>query len=398
MRAPSSQFLTPMIVAPHCNHLSFDSDRGSQVYLGAHSHGPEISTADLDRVTDSHYEFLGSYLGSNDKAKDAIFYSYRRYINGFAANLEEEDATEIAKHPKVLSVFPNQGRKLHTTHSWDFMLLEKNGVIHPSSAWKKARFGEDTIIANLDTGVWPESESFNDIGYGPIPSKWKGICQNDTSAGVPCNRKLIGARYFNKGYIAYAGPPNSSTLSARDYEGHGSHTLSTAGGNFVPGASIFGVGNGTAKGGSPKARVAAYKVCWPPVNGTECFDADIMEAFDVAIHDGVDVLSVSLGGDPTDYFNDGLSIGAFHAVKNGVVVVCSAGNSGPTDGTVSNVSPWMITVGASTMDREFRAYVELRNGLRLKGTSLTKPLPEDRFYPLISGGQAKAANASANEA
>ncbi|KAG5039669.1 hypothetical protein JHK85_012145 [Glycine max] len=38
----------------------------------------------------------------------------------------------------------------------------------------------------------------------------------------------------------------------------GSHTLSTAGGNFVPGASVFGFGNGIASAGSPKARVAVY--------------------------------------------------------------------------------------------------------------------------------------------
>lgn len=179
-------------------------------------------------------------------------------------------------------------------------------------------------------------------------------------------RKLIGARYFNKGYAANNGPINSSMESALDQEGHGTHTLSTAGGNFVPGANVLGVGNGTARGGSPRARVAAYKVCWEPVNGSQCFDADIMAAFEMAINDGVDVLSLSLGGPPSNYFNDGLSIGAFHAVKKGVVVVCSAGNDGPTAGTVTNVSPWMITVGASTMDREFQTFVELQNGLRLK--------------------------------
>lgn len=147
--------------------------------------------------------------------------------------------------------------------------------------------------------------------------------------------------------------------SPLDTEGHGSHTLSTAGGNFVKGASVFGYGKGTAKGGSPKARVAAYKVCWPPVNGNECFDADILAAFDMAIHDGVDVLSVSLGGDATPFFNDSVAIGSFHAVKHGIAVVCSAGNSGPGVGTVSNVAPWQITVGASTIDRQFASRVVL---------------------------------------
>ena len=62
-------------------------------------------------------------------------------------------------------------------------------------------------------------------------------------------RKLIGARYFYKGYEAGSGIKlNASEVSVRDYEGHGSHTLSTAGGNFVAGASVFGFGNGTASG------------------------------------------------------------------------------------------------------------------------------------------------------
>ncbi|KAJ9672522.1 hypothetical protein PVL29_025934 [Vitis rotundifolia] len=378
---------------------AFATKKSYIVYLGAHSHGPEPTSVDLDRVTNSHYDFLGSFLGSNEKAKDAMFYSYNMNINGFAAILEEEEAAEIAKHPNVISVFLNKGRKLHTTRSWHFLDLEKNGVIQPNSIWKKARFGEDTIIGNLDTGVWPESKSFSDEGMGLVPSKWRGTCQDETKNAVTCNRKLIGARFFNKGYAAYAGPLNSSFNSARDHEGHGSHTLSTAGGSLVYGASVFGYGNGTAKGGSPGARVAAYKVCWPQVNNGGCFDADIMAAFDAAIHDGVDVLSVSVGGDAGDYFADAIAIGSFHAVKRGIVVVSSAGNDGPKDASVSNVSPWMITVGASTIDREFANYVALGNRKHLKGMSLsTEGLPSNKFYPVISSVDAKAANASARDA
>ncbi|KAG6663062.1 hypothetical protein I3843_03G262400 [Carya illinoinensis] len=369
------------------------------VYLGAHSHCPEQSPIDFNRVTETHYEFLASFLGSHALAKESILYSYARHINGFAATFDDEVAASIAKHPKVISVFLNKGRKLHTTRSWDFLGLEHDGVIASNSSWKKARYGEDTIIGNLDTGVWPESKSFSDEGMGPIPSKWKGICQNETDAGFHCNRKLIGARYFNKGYAAVAGSLNSSFDTPRDNDGHGSHTLSTAGGNFVAGASIYGFGKGTAKGGSPKARVAAYKVCWPPVGGNECFDADIVAAFDMAIHDGVDVLSVSLGAEPTPFFNDSVAIGSFHAVKHGIVVVCSAGNSGPKDGIVSNVAPWQITVGASTMDRQFRSNVILGNSMRLEGESLSSTvLGSKKFFPLVSAADTKAANASAEDA
>ncbi|KAL8529900.1 hypothetical protein ACS0TY_007097 [Phlomoides rotata] len=74
-----------------------------------------------------------------------------RHINGFAATFDDETAIEISKHPNVLSIFLNQGRKLHTTRSWDFLGLERNGGIRASSLWKKSQFGEDTITANLDT-------------------------------------------------------------------------------------------------------------------------------------------------------------------------------------------------------------------------------------------------------
>jgi hypothetical protein len=181
-------------------------------------------------------------------------------------------------------------------------------------------------------------------------------------------RKLIGARYFNKGIAAGAGGLhlNASYYTARDSDGHGSHTLSTVGGNFVAGVSILGNGNGTANGGSPKARVAAYKVCWQPINDSQCFDADILAAFEAAIGDGVDVLSMSLGGSPIEFFKDAISIGSFHAVKHGIVVVTSAGNDGPLTGTVANVAPWMFTVAASTLDREFANYVALGNRKHFK--------------------------------
>ncbi|XP_022758875.1 subtilisin-like protease SBT5.3 isoform X1 [Durio zibethinus] len=376
---------------------AFAAKKSFVVYLGEHSHGLESASVDLDTVTESHYEFLGSFLGSDD-AREAIFYCYTRHINGFAADLEEEVAAKIARHPKVVSIFVNKGRKLHTTRSWEFLGLEQNGVVSSNSIWNKARYGEDTIIGNLDTGVWPESKSFSDDGYGPIPSKWKGICQNDQDAGFHCNRKLIGARYFNKGYAAIVGKLNSSFDTPRDKEGHGTHTLSTAGGNLVANASVFGFGKGTAKGGSPRARVAAYKICWPPVGGNECFDADILAAFDVAIQDGVDVLSVSIGGDPTPFFNDSVAIGSFHAIKHGIVVVCSAGNSGPADGTVSNIAPWQITVGASTMDREFPSIVVLGNNMHYKGQSLSVKVLPNKLFPLISAADTKAANASIQNA
>ncbi|TKW37426.1 hypothetical protein SEVIR_1G046500v4 [Setaria viridis] len=383
-----------------------DGDRSSYVvYLGQHAHGAALGThgaeelAALERdAADAHYELLAGVLGGDkEKARDAIFYSYTKHINGFAANLDAATAAEIARQPGVISVFPNRGRKLHTTRSWQFLGLAGPGGVPHGGAWKKAKYGADTIIGNFDTGVWPESESFRDDGLGPVPSQWKGACDKGQDDKFSCNRKLIGARYFNKGYASAAGILNASMNTPRDMDGHGTHTLSTAAGSPVPGASVFGFGNGTASGGSPHARVAAYRVCFPPINGSECFDADILAAFDAAIHDGVHVLSLSLGGDPSNYFDDGIAIGSFHAVRRGIAVVCSAGNSGPGLGTASNLAPWLFTTGASTMDREFPSYIVF-NHTKAKGQSLSMTNLPEKSYPLIDSAKAGAANATTKDA
>lgn len=122
----------------------------------------------------------------------------------------------------------------------------------------------------------------------------------------------------------------------------------------------MGLARGTARGGAPSAWLAVYKVCWSTGG---CSSADLLAAFDDAIFDGVDLLSLSLGSSPplASYVDDVLSIGSFHAVTKGISVVSSAGNSGPYSETVINTAPWVITVAASTIDRDFPVVVTLGN-------------------------------------
>ncbi|XXG72438.1 hypothetical protein AAC387_Pa07g1533 [Persea americana] len=369
------------------------SKKSYVVYMGAHSHDASSNLVDYEKVTDSHYDFLGSFLGSKEKAKDAIFYSYTRSINGFAANLEDVEAQQISRHPNVISVFLNKRKKLHTTRSWGFLGLERDGRVPEDSLMAKAKYGLGVIIANIDTGVWPESQSFNDTGLGPAPPRWKGTCETNTSAPVKCNRKLIGARMFYKGYESMFGPIDPPLLTVRDNDGHGTHTLATAGGRFVA-ANIYGHGSGAAKGGSPNAWLAAYKVCW----AQGCYDSDILAAIDTAIADGVDVISISIGGEAMGYFMDSVAIGSFHAVRSGITVIGSGGNEGPTAASVTNVAPWIITVAASTIDREFESPLKLGNQKIYMGASLSQKSLPQTFYPLINGADAYAANSSASSA
>lgn len=201
--------------------------------------------------------------------------------------------------------------------------------------------------------------------------------------------KIIGARYYIKGYEAYYGPLNRTIdfRSPRDKDGHGTHTSSTAGGRLVNNVSALGgFASGTASGGAPLARLAIYKVCWAiPGQGKEdgntCFEADMLAAIDDAISDGVDILSISIGTkEPTPLHEDGIAIGALHAVKRNIVVACSAGNSGPLPATLSNPAPWIITVGASSVDRKFLAPVVLGNGVKIMVISFTYTSPGPAIF------------------
>ncbi|PIA61277.1 hypothetical protein AQUCO_00300662v1 [Aquilegia coerulea] len=314
-------------------------------------------------------DMLQSY--SKEKAKEAMIYSHTKHINAFSAMLEPQEAKNMSKHADVSSLFECNTLKSHTTRTWEFLGMEKDGVVPPDSIWKKS-MGEDIIIANMDTGVDPSSESFKDDGMGPIPSKWKGHCGDNDNDGSSCNRKLISMRKFYRGYeVALNKTLDKKYLTSMDIDSHGTHTLSTAGGGFVS-VNYTGFSNKTAKGGAPNARVASYKVLF----GLGIQGCDELAALDEAIHDGVDVLSLSLGSDEaTKYFEDGLAIGTLHALKKGIVSVMAASNSGPNESTVTNVAPWVITVGASTIDRTFTTYVELGNKQRLKvkGTIVVSP-------------------------
>ncbi|XP_044470439.1 subtilisin-like protease SBT1.7 [Mangifera indica] len=332
-----------------------------------------------------HSHWYDSSLKSVSGSAEML-YTYDNAIHGFSTRLTPEEARLLESQPGILSVMPELKYELHTTRTPQFLGLYGNADMFPDSASKS-----DVIIGVLDTGVWPESKSFDDTGLGPVPSNWKGACEAGTNfSSSICNRKLIGARYFSRGYEATLGPIDESkeSKSPRDDDGHGTHTASTAGGSIVEGASLFGYANGTARGMAPRARVAVYKVCW--IGG--CFSSDILAAIDKAIEDNVNVLSMSLGGSISDYYRDSVAIGAFAAMEKGILVSCSAGNAGPSSFSLSNVAPWITTVGAGTLDRDFPAFVSLGNGQNYSGVSLFKgnPLP-GKLLPFVYAGNASNA-------
>ncbi|KAL5706471.1 hypothetical protein ACHQM5_024634 [Ranunculus cassubicifolius] len=326
-----------------------------------------------------------------------ILHIYNTVFHGFSATLTSSQAASILEHPSVLAAFQDRRRELHTTRSPQFL-----GLRNQKGLWSESDYGSDVIVGVLDTGIWPERRSFSDLNLGPIPSRWKGVCETGVQfTSANCNRKIVGARFFAKGHeaasVGPAGGINQTVeyRSPRDADGHGTHTASTATGRHSFKASMSGYAAGIAKGVAPKARIAAYKVCW---KNSGCYDSDILAAFDTAVSDGVDVISISIGGGDgvsSPYYLDPIAIGAYGATSRGVFVSSSAGNDGPTGMSVTNLAPWITTVGAGTIDRNFPSYVILGNGKTLSGVSLYSGLPLDgKMFPLVYPGKSGLLSAS----
>lgn len=190
-----------------------------------HPHG--ITSTSFTSRLKWHLSFIQQTISSDEDPSSRLLYSYRSAMDGFAAQLTETELEYLKNLPDVISIRPDSKLQIQTTYSYKFLGLNparENG-------WYQSGFGRGTIIGVLDTGVWPESPSFNDQGMPPIPQKWKGICQAGKAFNsTNCNRKLIGARYFTKGHFSVSPFRDPEYLSPRDSSGHGTHTASTAGG------------------------------------------------------------------------------------------------------------------------------------------------------------------------
>nr|XP_034580689.1 subtilisin-like protease SBT4.9 [Setaria viridis]TKW30939.1 hypothetical protein SEVIR_2G071900v2 [Setaria viridis] len=355
-----------------------DGDGGQAVYIVYLGHlqptPPDLSGSEdgVSAAEFAHHDLLNQVLDESSSASDRILRSYRRSLNGFAARLTEQEAHELSSMDGVVSVFPSETYEPLTTRSWDFLGF-------PQTPKEELPLEGEIIVGMLDTGIWPDSPSFSDDGFGPPPSRWKGVCQNFT-----CNNKIIGARAYRGG--------SSDGLSPLDDEGHGSHTASTVAGRSVGNVSFGGLAAGVARGAVPGARLAVYKVCWD----RGCGSADILAAFDDAVADGVDVISFSIGSsDPREYFRDAQAIGSFHAMRRGVLTSASAGNSGLLGGHVCNVAPWMLSVAASSIDRRFVDKIVLGNGETIVGASInTFPTLTNATLAFPAGGSCDPDNLS----
>ncbi len=351
------------------------------------------------------------YLGDKQAAvlatvADApVIATYDVVLNGFAVMLTDTQVLALKNNPDVADVQADVSRHLDTVSTPKFLGLSTPGGLWSQFAGGALVKGEDMVVGIIDGGIWPENPSFADrvdsngkptfdasasLAYTSPPATFKGGCVagEGFNPQTHCNNKLIGAKFFNAGYLSAGNTTNwSEFVSPRDsnigsngvstgHGGHGDHTASTAAGNSGVPVVIAGVPMGDASGIAPRARIAAYKICWTYDNPAEpdgtkatnsCYNSDAVKAIDEAVKDGVNVINYSISGSQTTV-NDPVEQAFYRASLANVFVAASAGNSGPAN-AVAHLSPWLTTVAASTHDRNFQADAKLGNGGSYSGAS-----------------------------
>lgn len=334
-------------------------------------------------LRESHDKILAA-AGISAGAK---LHDYTVALNGFAAKITHEQATKIAHMKGVSRVLPDVLRQKTTDNSPTFL-----GLDGPAGPWLKGYDGEGVIVGVIDNGIWPEHPSFADDGsYAapPIPPlddsrpncEFGNTAHNPNDAPFTCNNKLIGARQMMDTYRAVIGARSDEFDSARDDDGHGTHTASTAAGNAEVQASVLGVDRGIVSGIAPRAHVIAYK----GLGFLGGFSSDLAAAIDQAVADGVDVINYSVGSGSFAIGPDDIAF--LFAADAGVFVATSNGNSGPGPATIGSPAsvPWLTSVGASTQDRTFQGSAASSDGWEFFGASITDGTDE---LPLVDAADA----------
>jgi len=271
---------------------------------------------------------------------------YHWALNGVAVQLTPDEAAIVRQLPGVRAVAPDRILELQTDHGPEWIGAPAMwGAPHGCIAGGFC--GEGVIVGIIDTGINHDHASFADIGddgydhVNPYGSGvYKGACIDTPSL---CNDKLIGMNDY-------------TGAGVEDTDGHGSHTASTAGGNFLNDVTLtaptisFQV---DISGVAPHVNIISYRVC----NGG-CYSSYAASAVDDAIEDEVDVLNYSIGISPSvsPWSDSNLDAQAFLAARAaGIFVAVAGGNSGPGAETLLSpaISPWVLTVGAATHNRAF---------------------------------------------
>lgn len=304
-------------------------------------------------------------------------YRWTTALNGFAVRLQPDEAALLPLLSDVALVEPDRVRRVA-------------GTVAPAAAATASapgNGGRGVVVGVVDTGLDPEGPVFaEEPGLGRPARDFGGTCPAGEDWDAVCNDKVVAARWFVEGFSEDR-LGSSARLSPADDHGHGTQVASLAVGNSRVTALDRGRRLGTFSGVAPRARLAVYKACWtaPDPADDGCSSADVVAAVDQAVSDGVDVLSVAVGGSSRV---DTVDLALLGATEADTVVAAAAGNSVAAAG---HAQPWLTTVGAvsgprrtgrlAVGDRAVSGILTARQGLPATRLVDASAVPAPGFAP-----------------
>jgi hypothetical protein len=347
---------------------------------------PSVTNQPLKEGATANNAYLGYLMSKTNQARKLANSSVKNITlgtnflvayGGFAARLPANQIKDLLKVPGVVAVQSDSIQQPLVDYSPHFIGAD---AVWPSLGGS-IHAGQGAILADIDTGIWPEHPMLVDNGIpnpggGPYGCEF-GLSGETNDAAFVCNDKMLGAYAFLSTNLSVTGPglsgeycPSTGNCSARDADGHGTHTSTTAAGDLVNSAIVLGVERGPVSGIAPGASVIEYRVC----DSDGCFESDSVGAVQQAISDGVDAINFSIGGGANAYA-DPVELAFLDAYAAGISVNASAGNSGPGAGTAEHGGPWTNTVGASTWNKSFGSVLHLvstdTSTLNISGVTIT---------------------------
>ncbi|KAF3440856.1 hypothetical protein FNV43_RR19142 [Rhamnella rubrinervis] len=313
-----------------------------------------MAKSEMPASFEHHSHWYDSSLKSVSGSAE-MMYMYNSVIHGFSTRLTAEEAQSLeVKY------------ELHTTRTPEFLGLDKTTeTIIESNA------ENDVIVGVLDTGVWPESKSFDDTGFGPVPTSWKGACEGGYEGHWVQSMSLENRSPQRRRWSRHSHSNHCSWIDGRR-------------GQLIRLRARYSTWDGP-KGESRRLQglLDRWLFQFRYLGGDgEGYRRQRQRSLHVARRWNVRLLQRQRGDR------------SFRGDGEGILISCSAGNAGPSPYSLSNLAPWITTVGAGTIDRDFPAFVSLGNGQNYSGVSLFRgsSLPGSLLPIIYAGNASNAAN------
>jgi minor extracellular serine protease Vpr len=234
-------------------------------------------------------------------------------------------AEQLRSLPGVKQVFENEFHYLHMDASLP--------LINAPVVWERLgsqdRAGDGMKVAIIDSGIRPEHPMFLSNGH----TRPSGLPSDDYCSTVDpsfCNDKLALARFYAPTFPVLP----DENISPLDFNGHGTHVAGTAVGNPV--TASFSDIELNISGVAPGATLMIYRAFYQTEtsSGTST-SVQLIPALEDAVADGAHVINNSWGGGAGGNPANSPYAAVFAAAEAaGVLMVTSAGNSGPGARTV----------------------------------------------------------------